>query len=681
MAGFVSELFPGVLQLQKQDSFVPTTTLAGADVIALYFSASWCGPCRSFTPVLINAYNALKKEGKNFEVIFISSDSDAEEFDSYYSKMPWLALPYDDYRDLAEDIGERYGCNGIPHLVMIDGKTGKEMTRDGRKFIVDYGAEAFPWDDQSIEAVTQTKNNKICDAFKNWKMFTTELSTPLLASSADAVAVFIASPEGPAQQHICPRLLHAYETLGPRLAVIFLSFGGEDDADWGDFLDSLPKEWHVMRTDTNAALSAISDALSTPVNRLDALIMFNRDASVLINADASRMVHQFSSLGFPWPTHFVEDYKKNNFESPGLKFLADARLVCKDAEGGVTPVKCVSAPEHLKDNDLVGLYFSSHWCPPCRAFTPVFGEIYSQLKASGKKVEVVFISSDRDHQSFEHYYTTDMPWLALDFAQRELKGLISSSLGVSGIPTLVWINPKTGELFMEGREMVTMGVEYFPWTADMKVKKVEAESAHAREIEESFRSAGTVVVKNHKGVGTIGKDYTLTFSNFNSFLADVQLPSKGGGSYYYEVEMVSVESVAQFGWATDRFKKCDHTDGNGVGDDTFSWGFDGFRYALFGSNQVSNYTGGDDTEAAGWKEGDIVGLAADLNAKTLSMSVNGVWFEGFRGIALPSEGWVAPALSASGGTYRVNFGDRPFAFAPPRGERGDYVSVHAAKGK
>ena len=35
-------------------------------------------------------------------------------------------------------------------------------------------------------------------------------------------------------------------------------------------------------------------------------------------------------------------------------------------------------------------------------------------------------------QAFESYFTSDMPWLAVDFAQRELKELISMSMDVEG---------------------------------------------------------------------------------------------------------------------------------------------------------------------------------------------------------------------------------------------------------
>lgn len=51
-------------------------------------------------------------------------------------------------------------------------------------------------------------------------------------------------------------------------------------------------------------------------------------------------------------------------------------------------------------SDLVGknvlLYFSAHWCPPCRAFLPKLIEAYDKIKADDDALEVVFISSDRD---------------------------------------------------------------------------------------------------------------------------------------------------------------------------------------------------------------------------------------------------------------------------------------------
>merc|ERR1711874_269399 len=71
----------------------------------------------------------------------------------------------------------------------------------------------------------------------------------------------------------------------------------------------------------------------------------------------------------------------------------------------------IPTSEALKDKEVVAIYFSAHWCPPCRNFTPVLAEKYKELQACGKSFEIVFASSDRTVESFGEYYET-MPWLA-----------------------------------------------------------------------------------------------------------------------------------------------------------------------------------------------------------------------------------------------------------------------------
>ena len=74
------------------------------------------------------------------------------------------------------------------------------------------------------------------------------------------------------------------------------------------------------------------------------------------------------------------------------------------------------------EGKVFGLYFSAHWCPPCRGFTPKLAEWYRELKKGplGEKFDIVFVSSDRDEGAFDEYFD-EMPWLALPYGEREKK--------------------------------------------------------------------------------------------------------------------------------------------------------------------------------------------------------------------------------------------------------------------
>jgi thiol-disulfide isomerase/thioredoxin len=64
---------------------------ARTEAIALYFSASWCGPCRAFTPQLKSTYEKLK--GK-FEVVLVPADRDTKSWKGYWADMPWLSFEF-----------------------------------------------------------------------------------------------------------------------------------------------------------------------------------------------------------------------------------------------------------------------------------------------------------------------------------------------------------------------------------------------------------------------------------------------------------------------------------------------------------------------------------------------------------------------------------------------------------
>mmetsp|Transcript_42188 Transcript_42188/g.83047 ORF Transcript_42188/g.83047 Transcript_42188/m.83047 type:complete len:446 (+) Transcript_42188:69-1406(+) len=138
------------LKSQNGEDVSTSTVASSSTVLALYFSASWCPPCRKFTPVLSAAYSGLKASGKEFEVVFVSSDRDEESFNGYFGKMPWLALPFEK-RDLKATLSKKYKVKGIPTLVLLDASTGAIISTDGIETITsDPKGAQFPWKPKSV---------------------------------------------------------------------------------------------------------------------------------------------------------------------------------------------------------------------------------------------------------------------------------------------------------------------------------------------------------------------------------------------------------------------------------------------------------------------------------------------------------------------------------------------------
>jgi hypothetical protein len=197
---------------------------------------------------------------------------------------------------------------------------------------------------------------------------------------------------------------------------------------------------------------------------------------------------------------------------------------------------------------------------------------------------------------------------------------------------------------------------------------------HATSMEHMRRVGGVVITRLDSGGGThldsgggfAALDYTLQFHNFDTFVADIALCN---GCFYFEVEILTLNLYVQFGFCTHGFEPCrGHA---GVGDDASSWGVCGRRLQAFHGGKNSVF-------GSNWSAGDIIGFALDMRtarAAIMSISINGTFAApngaAFNNISAHS---LSPAFSGSCDRCRLNFGDRPFAHAPP--DNGVYVSLH-----
>ena len=67
-----------------------------AITVSFNLGIDWCGPCRQFTPDLVQFYDKVNsRRGKQdeFEIVWISRCRSVDDFGQYFTHMKWLALP------------------------------------------------------------------------------------------------------------------------------------------------------------------------------------------------------------------------------------------------------------------------------------------------------------------------------------------------------------------------------------------------------------------------------------------------------------------------------------------------------------------------------------------------------------------------------------------------------------
>ena len=131
--------------LSKADGSLIATAdaLQGASAIGFYFSASWCPPCRGFTPLLIDSYKQ-HLHPKGLRCVLVSWDRDDTSFTDYYSSMPWLALPYEE-SSRNQELCQHFAVRTIPTLALVDPE-GNTITTGAREALVDDPqGEHYPW--------------------------------------------------------------------------------------------------------------------------------------------------------------------------------------------------------------------------------------------------------------------------------------------------------------------------------------------------------------------------------------------------------------------------------------------------------------------------------------------------------------------------------------------------------
>lgn len=442
--------------------------------LGFYFSASWCGPCRGFTPTLVEVYDELSSNG-DFEVVFVSADEDDEAFKSYFSKMPWLAIPFSD-SETRSRLDELFNVNGIPHLALLD-EAGKVITEDGVDIIRDYGAEGYPFTSERVQELKdqeeEAKNNQslrsiLASRSRDFLISSDGNKIPISELEGKTVGLHFFTTSYRACTLFTQKLREVYKKLkenGENFEVVFIPLDDEEES-FKKELESVPWLSLPLKDKTCAKLIQYFE-----LSELPTLVIIGPDGKTL-HPNAAEAVEDHGVDAYPFtPEKFSEldEIAKAKEASQTLVSV----LVSGDQDF-VIHKDGKKIPVSELEGKTVLLYFSAHWCPPCRAFLPKLIEAYHKIKAQNNDaLEVVFISSDRDQESFNEFFA-GMPWLALPFGDTR-KEFLSRKFKVSGIPKLVAIGPSGQTVTKEARDLVGLyGADAYPFTEE-RIKEIEAQ--------------------------------------------------------------------------------------------------------------------------------------------------------------------------------------------------------------
>ncbi|WOL12154.1 putative nucleoredoxin 1 [Canna indica] len=438
------------------------------NTVGLYFSASWCEPCQRFTPKLAETYNELSSRKCNFEIVYISADEDEDSYAVYFSKMPWLAIPFSD-TDIRDKVDNSFDVRGIPHLVILDANR-KVLTSEGVRLVEDYGSEGYPFTAERIQVLVeeeeaakknQTLRSLLISPSRDFVISKDKNKVPVLDLEGKIIGLYFLMSSFQPCIDFTKSLKEMYLKLkenGENFEIVLVNLDDEESSYEQGFAD-MP--WLAI-----PFKDKMCDKLVRyfELDTIPTLVIIGSNGKTQ-HPNVVELIEDHGIEAYPFSPEKLEEIaekEKAMIEAQTLESL----LVSHERDYVIGKNGIMIPVSQLVGKNIV-LYFSAHWCPPCRTFLPKLIEIYHKIKEKDSAFEIIFVSSDKDESSFNEHFS-EMPWLALPFEDGRERSLMRR-FKIYSILSLVAIGPTGKTITTEAKELVMAhGAAAYPFTKERR---------------------------------------------------------------------------------------------------------------------------------------------------------------------------------------------------------------------
>lgn len=273
----------------------------------------------------------------------------------------------------------------------------------------------------------------------------------VITDATKAVGIYFSAHWCPPCRQFTPRLAEFYQDSlkNKGLEIIFVS-SDKDEGAFKDYMGEMP--WYALPFADRARKAKLSQKFK--VEGIPTFVILDKNGEIITTEGRGAVMKDPKGTNFPWRPE------------PVLSILGKGKIVTQTGEQ-------VPMDQLLDGAQAVGLYFSAHWCGPCKRFTPMLSDCYEKLRKQDQeagrpqRLKIVFCSSDRDDAQFKEYFG-HMPWHALDFNESsDVKEALEERFQVEGIPSFVVLDAKTGATLSDSGVQAVMSDpigENFPWT-------------------------------------------------------------------------------------------------------------------------------------------------------------------------------------------------------------------------